>query len=271
LTTAHSPQPPLPGLGSTPDLRIRILGDLEVWRRDGTNVGHDEWRTGKTRDLLRILALNNGRRTRVAGVLDKLWPDVSPDRARASLRTACSQIRRATDLNCVVRQDYHLVLQGAWVDAILFLDDARRVHAAAEAGRHVRALDLTRAAERHYRGDFQADNDEGSWATAEREHLAQCRRGMLSDASEAAIALGRLRDAVDLARTAVQIDRSSEGAHRALMRAHAGQGDLGSALRAFEDCRSYLAAELGVDPSPQTQALHLRLLRGEYADDAESA
>jgi DNA-binding SARP family transcriptional activator len=246
-----------------PELRIRVLGNLEVQRTDGSIVGYDEWRTGKTTDLLRILALNNGRPVRLTSVIDNLWPSVSPDRARASLRTACSQIRRATGVNCVVRQNGGLVLKGAWVDAILFLNDARRVHVAAQAARHQRALDLTRAAERLYGGDFHAYNDESPWAQAEREHLAQCRRGMLYDAAEAAISLGRYPDAVDLARKAVDIDRSSEGAHRALMRAHALLGEIGSALRAFEDCRSHLAEELGVDPSSQTQALHLRLLRGE--------
>ncbi len=247
------------------DLRIRLLGNLEVVRTDGSIVGYDEWRTGKTTDLLRILALNNRRAVRLTSVIDKLWPSVSPDRARASLRTACSQIRRASGVNCIVRQNGGLLLTGAWVDAMLFLNDARRVHVAAQAQRHQRALDLTQAAERHYRADFHAHNDESSWARAEREHLAQCRRGMLYDAAESAIALGRYHDAVELARKAVQIDRSSEGAHRALMRAHAGLGEVGSALRAFEECRSHLAEELGVDPSAQTQALHLRLLRGESA------
>jgi hypothetical protein len=36
-------------------------------------------------------------------------------------------------------------------------------------------------------------------------------------------------------------------------------------LLAFEDCRAHLADVLGADPSPQTQDLHLRLLRGDPA------
>jgi DNA-binding SARP family transcriptional activator len=248
-----------------PDLRIRILGDLEVQRPDGTIVGCDEWRTGKTMDLLRILALNNGRPVRLASVIDKLWPSVSPDKARASLRTAGSQIRRAAHVNCIGRQNGGLLLQGAWVDARLFLDDARRVQVAAQAGLHERALALSRAAERLYRGDFHAHDDESPWARAEREHLAQSRQRMLCDAAESAIELGRYRDAVVLAGTAVQIDRSSEAAHRALMRAHAELGEIGSALRVFEGFRTHLAEELGADPSAQTRALHMSLLRGDRA------
>ncbi len=248
-----------------PELRVRLLGNLEVQRADGTIVGYDEWRTGKTTDLLRILALNNGRPVRITSVFDKLWPNVSLDRARASLRTAGSQIRRATRTNCIVRQNGSVLLQGAWVDATLFLNDVRFVHLAAQATRHGRVLDLTRAAERLYRGDFHAHNDDSPWARAEREYLAQSRRGVLCAAAEAAIALGRYQDALHYAGDAVGIDRSSEAAHRALMRAHAALGEIGSALRVFEACRAHLAEELGVDPSAQTRALHLRLLRGESA------
>jgi DNA-binding SARP family transcriptional activator len=247
------------------DIRIRLLGDLEVQRPDATVVASGEWRTGKTMDLLRILALNNGRPVRVSSVIDKLWPSVSLDKARASLRTAGSQIRRATGVNCIARQSGSLVLRGAWVDAIRFLDDARLVHTATLAARHVRALNLTRAAERLYRDDFHAYNDESPWVRAERDHLLQARKTMLCEAAEAAIALGRYHEALELAGTAAGIDRTSETAHRALMRAHAALGEIGSALRTFEACRAYLAEELGADPSAQTRALHVRLLRGESA------
>jgi len=248
-----------------PELRVRLLGDLEVQRLDGTIVTHDEWRTGKTTDLVRILALNNGRPVRISSVLDKLWPDVGWDKARASLRTAASQIRRATQMDCIVRKDGSVQLQGAWVDATLFLNDAHFVHLAAQAARHVRVLQLTLAAERLYRGDFHAHDDDSPWARAERDHLAQSRRGVLCAAAEAAIALGRYQDALDYAEAAIRIDRSSETAHRALMRAHAALGEIGSALRAFETFRAHLAEEFGADPSMQTRALHLRLLRGESA------
>lgn len=249
-----------------PDIRIRLLGDLEVQRPDGSIVGWDEWRTGKTMDLLRILALNNGRPVRMSSVIDKLWPNVSLDRARASVWTAGSQIRRATGANCIVRQHKSLLLQGAWVDAIRFQDDARLVHVAAQAAHHERALDLGRAAERLYRGDFHAHNDESPWARAERDHLRKIRLAVLCDSADAAIALGTHREALELAGTAVRVERTSEAAHRALMRAHAGLGEIASALRAFEACRSNLAEELGADPSAQTRQLHLNLLRGESAE-----
>jgi SARP family transcriptional regulator, regulator of embCAB operon len=244
------------------DLRIHLLRDLRVDLPDGSTVPIRAWRTSKTRDLLRLLALNNGHPVRQTSLIDKLWPDASLDRARGSLRTAASQIRRSTQHDCVVRRPDGLVLRGAWVDAIEFQNLAHRVQVASRGQSHAEAVRLARRAENLYAGDFHADDDDCDWARTEREHLVSARQLMLSSAAESALTTGQLRDALELARTAVRLDPSSETAHRSLMRAHAELGEVGSALRVFESFRAHLAAELGADPSPQTQELHLGLLRG---------
>lgn len=249
-------------MASRRTLRVWILRELTVRRHDGSLVERAEWRTAKTMDLLRILALSNGRPVRLANVTQQLWPNVSVERARASLRTAASQVRRVTGSNCISRHGDGILLEGAWVDVVVFLNDARRVHSLALAGRHSRAIDLTRAAERLYTDDFHAHDDESPWARAERDHLKQVHRSMLCQAAESAIELGDYRTALTFAGNAVRIDPTSEAAHRALMRSYAELGEIGSALRAFEGLRTHLADELGADPSMQTRALHLRLLRG---------
>ena len=47
------------------------------------------------------------------------------------------------------------------------------------------------------------------------------------------------------------------------MRALGAAGERGEALRVWERCRIALVEELGVDPSPETEAVYLELLRGE--------
>ena len=122
---------------------------------------------------------------------------------------------------------------------------------------------LTQAAERRYLGDFRAHADDSAWARGARERLIRIRPRTLVAGAEAANALELFPQALDLASIAVQLDRSSEAAHRALMLAHAELGEVGSALRVFQSYREALAEEFGADPSPQTRELHLRLLRGE--------
>lgn len=247
------------------DIRIRLLGSLEVVRPDETLVAVEEWRTGKTMDLLRLLALSNGRPVRPTSLIEKLWPKASPTRGRGSLRTATSQIRRAVGTNCVVRQPEGLVLRGTWVDVDQFVEASHGALVAARDGDHTRVLTLAREAELLYAGDFRAYDDDADWAIAEREYLARLRVDLLCDAAVSAQALRRFREAADLASAAIRIDGSSETAHRTLMSAQAELGEVASALRIFESYRVRLAEELGVDPSPQTRELHLRLLRGNTA------
>jgi DNA-binding SARP family transcriptional activator len=242
-------------------LRVRLLGDLEVVRADGSLVTPDRWRTAKTMDLLRLLALGNGQVVRSVSLMDKLWPAVSAERARASLRTATSHIRRAIGAEHVLRRPDGLLLHEAWVDTHAFVHGVRRVQQAAREGRAGDVVRIALATDALYRGDFHAHDDDSDWALTERNHLVRSRRAMLTEAADAALETGQSREALDLAQSAVALDRTSEAAHRALMRAHAELGEIGSALRVFESYRAQLADELGADPSQQTLDLHLQLLR----------
>jgi SARP family transcriptional regulator, regulator of embCAB operon len=243
------------------NIRIRLHDGLDVQRSDGTRVDQREWRTGKTRDLLRLLALADGHPVRVPTLLARLWPDATQSRARNSVGTAASQIRSTLREPAVARQADGLVLRGAWVDVNAFKALADRAKFAAGASAPGEVLTNARAALALYRGDFRAHEDDSAWAVSERLLLRRMRMETLCDASVAANDLGLLREALDLASTAVSLDPTVEAAHRSLMRAHAELGEVGMALRAFEACRAYLADELGTDPSPQTQELHLQILR----------
>jgi two-component SAPR family response regulator len=245
-------------------IRISVMGDFDVRRADGSSVAAEEWRTGKTADLVRLLALRNGRPVRTDGIIEKLWPAAPTPRARASLRTASSQIRRALQTNCVVRERDGLVLQGAWVDAVAFEEAHRRVGTAVTAGQHREVVTLARQAEELYRGDFHAYADDSEWAWTERERLRRLRHELLCDAARSALVIHQDREALRFAQSAQVTEPASEIANRLLMRAHAATGEVSTALRLFNTYRLRLADELGVDPSPQTQALYLQLLRGDH-------
>jgi DNA-binding SARP family transcriptional activator len=244
-------------------VHIRLLGGFEVVKPDGSMVDNQAWRTGKTMDLLRLLALENDRPVPIPSLLAKLWPDAPESRARASLRTAASQIRHAIGFNCVERrQPGTLTLVGAEVDVEEFRDAVTQIRQAVHDEDHQTVVDLAFAVENVYAGEFHAYDDHSDWATEERDLLHRKRLEMLSAAAESGLALGRWRDTVDFASEAIRLDPTAETPHRALMRAHAELGEIGSALRVFESYRHRLAEELGVDPSPQARELHMKLLRG---------
>lgn len=243
-------------------VEIRLLGSLRVRRCDNSAVDAAEWRTGKTVDLLRLLALNVEQPVRIDSLLDKLWPDVEESKGRASLRTAASQIRRTLGSDCIERRMGGLVLTNAWVDVAAFRDLAVEARACHRAGDHAKVVCLTRQAEAMYLGDFEAHDGGSDWAVETRESMAAMRVAMLTDAVESAVELRWLRDAVDLATLVIDADPYSDRGHRGLMGAYAGLGETDRALRTFADFRALLDDDLGIPPSAQTQALQMSLLTG---------
>ena len=243
-------------------VELRLLGPLLVRRADGSVVTSDEWRSAKTLDLLRLLALNGGRPMSVASVVDQLWPSVDWDHGRASLRTAASQLRKVLGTDCLARPPGCLALADVWVDTWAY---ARRVHEVDEArrvGDCEAVVALVREAEVLYAGDVQVTS--GEWDAEAHEWFRSQRLRTLVAGAEAAAARGWLRDSLDLAGRARDIELTEEVA-RALMRAHAILGETDSALGVFEQLRRDLADRLGVDPSPLTKALHLLVLSGSSA------
>ena len=62
-----------------------------------------------------------------------------------------------------------------------------------------------------------------------------------------------------MARRLVQADTLREGSHRQLMEAYLAAGEKAQALRHYDKLRKLLRDELGVEPSPETQALRDRI------------
>ncbi|MCL3817840.1 AfsR/SARP family transcriptional regulator [Aeromicrobium wangtongii] len=251
-------------------IEIRMFGRFFVRRSNGDVVEADEWSTGKTTDLLRLLALNNNRTVSVHSIIDKLWPDVEEDKARASLRTAVSRVRHVLDEPCIERHLGGLVLRNAWADVTAFQSAAHDLSAALHAGDHARVVSLARETEALYIADFRAYDDKSFWATQTRDSLLISRQSILADAGESALKLQWMRDAIDFSTLAIAEDPCFERPHRTLMQAHLALGETELALRAFEHLRVCLSQELGADPSPQSRALHIQLLSSEPAADTGS-
>jgi hypothetical protein len=117
-----------------------------------------------------------------------------------------------------------------------------------------------RRADALYLGEIRLDTVDSDWAAVEREGVLSAYRRMLAEGAQAAARAGWFGDALRFAARLLTVEPCSEQAFRTLMVAHAGLGDTGLALRAFERCRDVLSRELGVDPSLETREAYLNLL-----------
>src|SRR3954468_17670829 len=135
-------------------IEIRLLGPTRVRRVDGSWVESGEWRTRKTLELLRILALHEGVRVSADALMESLWPGSDVEHARTSLRTAASQIRKVVGLDCVARSHGGLHLDHGWVDTQRFKALVDECSRASAEGRHTDAVTAARNAEALYVQDL---------------------------------------------------------------------------------------------------------------------
>ena len=99
-----------------------------------------------------------------------------------------------------------------------------------------------------------ADWDD-EWLIADRERIRQMRLNALELLSERLAAEGRYGPAVEAALMAIADDPLRESARRTLIRAHLAQGNIHDALGQYATYRDILRDDLGLDPSPQMEAL----------------
>jgi DNA-binding SARP family transcriptional activator len=252
-------------------LRIHLLGDLKLWRDDQI-LPPDAWPRRKACQLLKILVAHRHRAVSSDQLIDWLWPDLSPKSARNSLWVAVSHLRHLLEPEATGRGASSFVLTEppgyrfdpagrCAIDVDDFLDGVHRGQEQQRRGEWAAALDAYLAASALYRGDYLAQDPYEDWAIPTRERLRETFLAMKGDLAACLLALGRYREALAHAQQALDRDPCRESAWRLVMEAHYRQGEQDLALRAFAHCRAILAEELGVDPLPETFALHERILQ----------
>ncbi|MFI5041391.1 MAG: winged helix-turn-helix domain-containing protein, partial [Acidimicrobiales bacterium] len=100
-----------------PQLRIRVLGALEVEGHGASSLG-----SRKQRTVLRALAANRGEPVSIDRLIDCLWPEQLPARPADQLGVLVSRLRGSLGADRVARSDAGYELVDAWID-IVALDE----------------------------------------------------------------------------------------------------------------------------------------------------
>jgi len=238
-------------------LRFNLLGGFEARLASGEAL---RLKGRKTRALLVYLALRPDHRCSRDELVGLLWGDRGEAQARSSLRQSLSELRRALG-----EANKALLVTGR--DAVS-LDGAA---VAVDAAAFERSVDdgapaaLERAAAL-YRGDLLdglgvSDPAFEAWLRDERRRLRDRACDAFAGLLDHEMAAAPER-ALATARRLLALDPLREAAHRAAMRLHAGRGERTLALKQYRACRDLLAAELGVPPEPETEALAAEIRSG---------
>jgi DNA-binding SARP family transcriptional activator/tetratricopeptide (TPR) repeat protein len=242
-----------------PEVTLQLAGGFGV-ARDGEPVRKIG---GKARLLLMLLAVDRGP-VPMDRIIEVLWPAQPPRRPGDNIATLVSRLRTVLGSAVVERgrDGYRL---GRPPSVRVDLDDAQRlVTGAQRLLAEDSAVLAATAAEAALAvlgpSAVLAGEPDADWVERARSEGVRLLREARHAAAAAGCAAGNPVVARQAAEAAVAADRLDEVAHRLLMTAHQLAGERARALAGYERLRAELATELGVDPDPQTRALHLAIL-----------
>ncbi|ONI93036.1 transcriptional regulator, SARP family protein [Saccharothrix sp. ALI-22-I] len=198
-------------------------------------------------------------------LIDSVWGEHTPVRARSVLRTYVSNLRRAlapTGIAITWRDTgYWLTADPDSVDLHRF---RRLLAEARDTGDPRQTLALVDEALALWRGEPLAELDT-PWARSVREHLHREREAARADRIDWALECGRHGDLLPELTTRAAENPLDERLAGQVMLALYRTGRPADALERYQHIRQRLADELGTDPGPALQRLHQRILTADPA------
>ncbi|MGH8972898.1 MAG: BTAD domain-containing putative transcriptional regulator [Acidimicrobiia bacterium] len=238
-----------------------MLGPTEV-RRDGEPV---RFRGRRELALIALLAIEANRLVPTDRLIEDLWGDTAPEGALRTLRVYVSRVRQALgdagELLVTRPTGYLFRVEPGAIDALRFEALVREGRRQVAAGDHTSAAATFQAALGLWRGPALADLAEVPSAVAQAARLEEDRLAALEERIDADLACGRHGEMAAelevLTRAHPLRERIWGQRITALYRA----GRQADALRAYQQLRSTLGEQLGIEPSSALQHLEGAVLR----------
>jgi DNA-binding SARP family transcriptional activator len=245
-------------------MEFRVLGPVEVADGDRVSVISSP----RQRALLALLLVHANRTISVDRILDELWDGAAPESGRDAVTFHVVRLRKALAPTAgghagpVHTRDggYALEVGPEAIDAGRFERLAADGHARL-ADDPVAAIEALTEALELWRGDPYEGAPNTPSVADEIRRLSELRLRAIEDRFEAALALGQHTSVFVELEALVDREPFRERLRALLMTALYRSGRQADALRVYSDTRRILAVELGIDPSPELQALEAAILR----------
>jgi DNA-binding SARP family transcriptional activator/tetratricopeptide (TPR) repeat protein len=253
-------------------MQFGILGPIEVWAGEQRQVV----RGPQHRALLAVLLLNANRTVSTDRLVECLWGDHPPPRARSLLQGCVAGLRRAlqTEEAGAVRQPlltrppgYLLEVRPGELDVDRFEElvaKARTSLADRSAAGAERAAALLHEALALWRGRALEDVALDA-CRSPAERLDERRHAVLEERIDVDVRLGRYADVIGELRSVVQAEPLRERSWALLMVALQGAHRQAEALAAYQQVRRILVEQLGVEPGQTLQDVQRAILTGADA------
>ena len=248
-------------------VQFAILGPVEV-TAGGRRLGIGGPRA---RAVLARLIVAANHVVSAEALAGELWPDLEPGRAAAVLQVRVAELRRAfrhagaADRLVTRAGGYVLVASSGEVDAARFDQLAAKGRALLAAGDAAGAAGCLEQALGLWRGPPLADAGDWDWARAEAARLGEARLAAVECHVQARLDCGASSELVAQleALTAEHPLRERLWALRMLALYRCGRQ--AEALAVYQQLRTTLVEELGIEPSAELRGLHQQILAQDPA------
>ena len=249
-----------------PFVELRILGHTELSSR-GDRTGSFVLRQPKRVALLAYLAMATaGGYRRRDQIVALFWPELDQTHARTQLRKVLHALRSTIGSDTLLsrgEEEIRLDPGMFWCDAVAFSQ-------CVENGRWSEAIEL-------YRGDLLEGLYPGgvgqqfqTWLEDQRAALRKHAAIAAWECSSREDLAGRRREALAMARRAVDLEPDDEEGVRRLIAVLDRYGDRAGALQVFTKWQSRLQTEFGADPAPETRKLARKVQAPRVGESLET-
>lgn len=248
---------------------FRVLGSVEILGQERPFIP----RARKVHQLLALFLLRAGRVVHTDMLINELWPERLPRSARSTAQTYVYQLRRALEtsglpgsgdeLLVTKAPGYILRIPEQRIDVYRFRALAARGRAAMDDRRHEDAARLFREALDLWSEQPVADVNCGPLLTAHVLDLNEQRRNVRQLRIQAEIEAGMHHEVIGELRSLAADNPLDEGLHGQLMRVLGRSGRRGDALDTYQNIRSALVEQLGLEPNAELRRLHQELLTAD--------
>jgi DNA-binding SARP family transcriptional activator len=259
-----------------PTLRFVTMGDFRVLR-DGkliNDFGHD-----LAEKVIKILLARRGESVSVNELIEYIWPGEDPREKYTLLGTIVNAARGALEPDLPRPADSKFIIRSGsnyQFNMINVEVDAEQLRQLVSEGRqHERrgemdtALRNYKAARELYRGDYLPNERLARWTMQERSALQTLYTEALNRMADIFAEVGNLKQAVEAAEQAQQVDSYVESTYRRLMRYYACMGNRDKALLVYRRLVILFSEFFNEDPSPETTQLSRDIEAGREVECVE--
>jgi len=248
-----------------PCLQVRFFGHFEILcNGDPVDLG----RNGKALAIFKYLLALRDRRVSRDHLMEWLWPESTPRKARSSLNVAICTLRKLLSncsaglQNCILlEEDYYRLCPTVRVET-----DVEKFELRYEQGRRLEKTDRTKAAAEYeravelYRGEYLLEHLYEDWTMVERERLSNAYLDILERLAEYYQETEQLQESIRICYRILQKDRCHENCHVVLTEAYALLGSYGRALHQYRLFKGVLKSTYDTEPSVEAQKRFEKIL-----------